>query len=72
MPVLDHFPLRLARTRNLHPRFTGAHSPPTVLTPYHRDTNWNFLHDNSEEMAALFDAFSDVMMQMQPFRNDFL
>ena len=33
-PVLDQFPLRLARTRKLHPRFTGAHSPPTVFTPW--------------------------------------
>ena len=41
-PVLDQFPLRLARTRNLYPRFTRGHSQPIVFTP-HGDANWNFL-----------------------------
>ena len=47
--------------RNLHPRFTRGHSSPTVYTP-HGDANWNFLKEaeDSEDVAALSDAFSDA------------
>ena len=50
----------IGETHNLHPRFTRTHSPPTVFTPWGRELELSDEDEDSEEVAALFDAFSDV------------
>ena len=68
-PVLDQFPLRLKRTSNLHPRLTRAHSQP-IHTIGTRTGTFCKDNDDSEKVAALFEAFWPGKISGMSYKSD--